>query len=183
MSYQMLRDMIGARPKSFALLALLALLNLALLLYLSLWQKPELAKAQSDWFAQREAAASGQKLGSAARYQEGLRDLGLFQERLIPKKSFPGFLSELFETAKSNSLSLKGIVYKPAPVKGEEVLSYGISFTVSGKYASLKSFIADLARYREMVTLDAVSLSSTSQTEESVDLKVQMTAYLKMEGA
>ncbi|HBG08059.1 MAG: pilus assembly protein PilO [Geobacteraceae bacterium GWC2_58_44] len=183
MSYQMLRDMIGVRRNSFAFAGFLAVLNIALLLYLSLWQQPELAKAQSEWFAQRQALASGQSLGSAARYQEGVRDLELFQQRLIPKKNFAGFLSELFESAKSNSLSMKGIVYKATPMKPEGMLSYGISFTVSGKYAAVKSFIADLSRYPEMVTLDAVSLNSTSKTEESVNLRVQMTAYLKMEGA
>jgi Tfp pilus assembly protein PilO len=183
MNYEMVRDMIAARRNAFAFLAFLAVLNLALLLYLSIWQKPELAKAQSDWFAQREAAASGQSVGTVASYQNGLRDLGLFQERLIPKKNFAGFLSQLFETAKSNTLSIKGITYKPTVIGGEKMVSYVISFTVSGKYASLKSFISDLSGYREMVTLDSLSLNSSSPTEESVDLKVQITAYLKMEGA
>jgi type IV pilus assembly protein PilO len=183
MNYEMLREMIGARRKSFVFLAFLAVLTLALLLYLSLWQKPELEKAQSDWFAKREALASGQSIGTATGYQNGVRDLGLFQKRLIPKKGFAGFLGEMFETARSNSLSLKGISYKPTLIADEGIVSYGISFTVSGKYASVKSFIADLARYPEMVTLDSLSLNNTSPTEESVDLKVQMTAYLKMEGA
>jgi type IV pilus assembly protein PilO len=182
MNYEMLRDMIDVRRKSFAFLAFLAVLNLALLLYLSLWQKPELAKTQTDWFAKRDALASGQSVGAATRYQNGLRDLGLFQKRLIPKKEFVGFLGELFETAQGNSLSIKGISYKPEQIKAEGMVSYVLSFTVSGKYASLKSFIADLARLPQMVTLDALSLTSSSPTEEAVDLKVQMTAYLK-EGA
>jgi type IV pilus assembly protein PilO len=184
MNYQLLREMIGARRKSFSFLAFLALLNLALALYLSIWQQPELAKAQSDWFARRSALASGQSIGTAARYRNGVRDLALFEKRYIPKKEFAGFLSVLFDTAKSNSLSVKGITYKPGPVKGEAgLLSYGISFNVSGKYPAVKSFIADLNRFPEMVTLDSLSLASTSKTEESVDLKVELTAYLKMEGA
>lgn len=182
MNYEIVRDMISARRNAFAFLAFLAVLNLALLFYLSIWQNPKLAKAQSDWFAQREAAASGQSVGTVARYQKGLRDLALFQERIIPKKNFAGFLSQLFESARSNSLSIKGITYKPTVLTPEKMISYGISFTVSGKYASVKSFIADLSGYREMATLESLSLNSTSPTEESVDLKVQMTAYLKMEG-
>jgi type IV pilus assembly protein PilO len=183
MNYEMLRDIIGARRKSLAFLAFSAVLTLALLLYLSLWQRPALEKAQNDWFARRDALASGQSVGTAASYQNGMRDLALFQKRILLKKDFPGLLSELFETAKSNSLTLKGINYKPTLIKEEGLISYSISFTVLGKYASLKSFIADLARYPEMVTVDAVSLSSTKPTEESVDLKVQITAYMKMEGA
>jgi type IV pilus assembly protein PilO len=184
MNYELLRETIGARRKTIIFLAFLALLNLGLVLYLSLWQQPELEKAQSAWFAKRSALASGQTLGTAAHYRNGVRDLELFQQRYIPKKQFAGFLSELFATAKSNSLSIKGITYKPTPVKGEAgILSYGISFSVSGRYASVKSFIADLARFHQIVILDSLALNSTSKTEESVDLRVQMTAYLKMEGA
>lgn len=183
MNYEMLREMTGARPKTFAFVAFLVLLNLALLLYLSLWQKPELERAQNQWFADRAALARTKSPGSAARYRDGQRDLGLFRKRLIPKKQFPAFLSDVFEIARSNSLSLKGISYKPALIKDEGILAYGIVITVSGKYASVKSFIADLVRYPDMATVDALSLNSTSPTEESVDLKIQMTAYLKMEGA
>ena len=182
MNYEMLGAMIGARRKSFAFLAFLLLLNLGLLGYLSFWQRPALARAQRDWFAKRQALAGGPSLGAADRYRIGTRDLALFQKRLLPKKAFPAFLGELFATAKDNSLQLKGINYKPALIKEEQIVSYGLAFTVSGKYAALKSFLADLARYPEMVTLDSVSLSNASQTEEAVELKVQMTAYLKVEG-
>jgi type IV pilus assembly protein PilO len=183
MNYEMLREIIGVRRKSFGFLAFLVLLNLSLFLYLSLWQKPELARAQSAWFAKRDAAARGADQSVAARYRDGLRDLELFQKRLIPKKDFAGFLNELFSAARNNSLSLKGITYKPTLDKATGLVSYGIGFTVSGKYAAVKSFIADLARFPEMATLDSISLGNSSQTEESVDLKVQLTAYLKMEGA
>jgi type IV pilus assembly protein PilO len=183
MNYEMLREIIGARRKSFGFLAFLVLVNLSFFLYQSLWQKPALEKAQNAWFAKRDAAASGADRGGAARYRDGLRDLGLFQKRLISKKDFAGFLSELFATARSNSLSLKGITYKPALIKEEGLLSYDIGCTVSGKYAAVKSFIADLARFPGMVTVDSISLANSSQTEESVDLKVQLTVYLKMEGA
>lgn len=183
MNFQMLRDMIAARRNSFAFIAFLALLNLSVLLFLSLWQQPELKKAQVEWFAKRDALAKGEVLGDAARYHNGVRDLELFQKRLVPKKEFAGLLSQIYETAKNNSLTLKGVSYKPAPVKGEALLSYGISFTVQGKYASVKSFLADLVRYPEMVTVDSVALNNPNSIEESVNLKVQVTAYLKTEGA
>jgi type IV pilus assembly protein PilO len=183
MNYRMLRDMIGARPKSFAFLALLALSSLALVLFHSFWQQPELERAQSDWFAKRQALASGQLQRSADRYKSGVHDLELFQQRLIPKKDFARFLGRLFDTARGNSLPVRGITYKPTLIKEEGILSYGIAFTVSGKYPSVKSFLADLARYPEMVTIDSVALTNASQTEETVELRVQMTAYLKVEGA
>jgi len=183
MNYQMLRDIFGARRKSFGVLALLLLVDLALLLYLSLWQNPELERSQNDWFAKRDAVARGVDRGVAARYRDAERDLKLFQARLIVKRDFAGFLSDLFAMARGNSLQLKGITYRPATIKDQGLVSYAIGFSLSGKYAGVKSFIADLARYPKMVTLDSIALGSSSSTEEAVTLNVQLTVFLKTEGA
>jgi len=183
MNYPMLREIIMARRKSFVLLAFLVLADLALVLFLSLWQQPELERTQNDWFVRRDAAARGVDRGVSARYRDGERDLAQFQKRFIAKRDFAGFLSELFALAGTNSLALKGITYKPTLIKDTGLLSYGISFNVTGKYAGIKSFLADLARLPKMVTLDSVSLGNSSSIEESVDLKVQLTVYLTTEGA
>lgn len=184
MNYAMLRDIIAIRRTSFALLALLLVADVGLVLYLSLWQAPQLRKEQTEYSAARDAAVSGQDRGEGARYRQTERDLVEFDRRLIAKKDFASFLSELFGLAKNNALELKGIGYKPTPVKGDpNLFIYVISFNVVGKYSGVKSFLADLTRLPKLVTLDSVSLANTSQTEESVNLKVQLTVYLKMEGA
>jgi type IV pilus assembly protein PilO len=183
MNYEMLRDIARGHKRSLAFIAFLAVLNLALALYLSLWQRPELAQAQSEWFAKREAVKAGQNTGAAASYDSTMRDLSAFRQRLIPKKEFPGFLSKLYDLARSNSLAITGISYKPTLTKEKEIIAYGISFTLSGKYAAVKSFLADFERLKEMTTIDSVSLTNSSPTEEQVSLKVQTTAYLLTEGA
>ena len=182
MNSELLRDIIAVRRRSFGLLAFLVLVDLSLFLFLSLWQQPELEKVQNDWFAKRDAAARGVNRGVSDRYQDAERDLGLFRQRIINKKDFTGFLSELFAMARSNSLVLKGITYKPAPTKEAGIFSYAIGCDVTGKYAGVKSFIADLARFPKLVTLDSISLGNSSQTSEAVTLKVQMTVLLKTEG-
>jgi type IV pilus assembly protein PilO len=183
MNYQMLREMIAARRKSFAFLVFLTVLNLAFFLYLSLWQRPALVRAQGEWQAARKAAAKGPVAGNAALYRDAQRDLGLFRQRLIPKKEFPRFLGELFQAVGANSLTLKGVTYKPALTKEPGVLSYGLTLNVSGRYPALKSFLADLSRFPELVTLDSLTLSNASPTGEVVELKLQLTVYLTAEGA
>lgn len=184
MNYEMLREILAARRNTFLFLVFLALLNLVMTLYLSGWQRPELAKAQNEWFAKREALKSGQSAGAAALYENGVRDLAEFRKRLIPKREFPRFLNQLYDTCRSNSVEIKTTSYKPTPVKeAEGMFSYAISMTVTGKYAGIKSFLADLSRYREMVTLDTVTLGNASKTEEDVALQLNLTAYLKTEGA
>ena len=184
MSYELLRDILRIRRNSFLFLAFLAVLNLAAILYLVFLQKPQLAQARSEWLIQREAMVTGQEVqGSAARYQQGMRDLEAFRVRLIPKAAFASFLMELFDTAGTHSVTLQGISYKPTPVNEMGMFAYGISYNVSGSYGGVKAFLADLSRHRQIVTIDSVGLSSTKQTEEVVVLRVQMTAYLATEGA
>jgi len=182
MNFEMLREIIAARRKSFGLIALFLALDLCLWLFLSLWQQPELEKTQKEWFAKRDAAARGVDRGVSARYQDTERDLDTFQKRIIDKKDFAGFLSELFATARSNSLVLKGITYRPVVTKEAGIISYAIGFDVTGKYAGVKGFVSDLARFPKLVTVDSIALGNTSQTAESVNLRVQMTVLLKTEG-
>lgn len=187
MNYRMLQDIFAARRYAFLFLGVLTLLAAGGYLYLSYWQRPQLEKAQSDWFAKREALASGETVADATRYRNALRDLAALDGRLVPKREFAAFVSKLYETAGDNSLTLTGINYSPGRTKEkggpEGILPYGVSFSVSGRYASVKSFIADLVRYREIATVDSLALSSKKQTEEEVGLQVQMTVYLKTEGA
>ncbi|WP_224981449.1 type 4a pilus biogenesis protein PilO [Geomonas agri] len=184
MNYQMLLDMLVARRKSFAFIGFLALLVLAAELYISSYQRPELGKVQQAWFAKRDALARGETQADATKYQQGMRDLDEFRKYLVPKKELPALLTRLYDTAKKNSVALNGITYKPGKekVKGSQVLTYGISFNATGKYGSVKSFLADLARLREMLVIEGVSLSNTSATEENVELRISTTVYLT-EGA
>jgi len=183
MNLAMIGEIFAVRRRAFVLLAVVALADLALVLYLSVWQKPALERTLSEWSAKRDAAARGTERSAGLRYREAERDLAKLQERFIPKKEFAGFLSDLFGIAKGNSLRLNGISYKPGVIKDEGLVTYGLSFTVTGKYAAVKSFVADLVRLPKMVTLDSISLGNSSKTEEIVDLKVQLTVYLKPEGA
>ncbi|QWV92253.1 type 4a pilus biogenesis protein PilO [Geomonas oryzisoli] len=184
MSYQMLLDMIAARRKSFTFIAFLALLALGIEAYISTYQRPELANVQQAWFTKRDALARGETQADATKYQQGMRDLDEFRKHLLPKKELAALLSRIYGTAKTNSLVLSGINYRPSKEKGKgnQMVTYGISFNVTGKYASVKSFLADLARYREMLIVESISLSNSSVTEEKVNLRIQTTVYLT-EGA
>jgi type IV pilus assembly protein PilO len=184
MNYQMLRDIYAARPRSFAFLGFLVVLTVGLWLYLANWQRPELEKAQRDWMAKRESLAKGQTVATATRYERGMKELAQFDRRIIPKKDFPNLLGRLYDAASSNSLTLSGISFKPAPLKDDPaIVTYGIAFTVTGKYGAIKNFIGALSRFPEMVTLDSLALSSGNSPTEAVALHVQLTAYLKREGA
>jgi type IV pilus assembly protein PilO len=183
MNFKLISEIFVARRKSFLCIIGLLVLNIVLLGYLSLYQKPRLAAEQNEWFKRRQAASNETLANAAETYSRGTLDLATWRGKILQKKDFAGFLNELFEASANSNLPLKAISYKPSLIKDENLISYVITFSVSGKYPAIKSFIADLGRMPHMVTVDTISLTNSSPTEESVDLRVQITTYLRMEGA
>jgi len=181
MNGKLLWDIIRSRPKSLTVVLLLVLLNAGLYFFSSYHQQPRLQDLRQKWVEKRRAAGGGVR-DAATIFRQGTGDLATWRDRIAPKKDFARLIGSLFDMAANNSLKVGGVSYKPVPVKEDNLLAFTISFGVSGKYAAVKSFIADLMRSREIMTLDNVSLASTKLTEESVDMKVQLTAYFKAEG-
>ncbi len=183
MNIKFIVEIFKARRNFFIVILVLALLNAGLYIYAAAYQTPHLAAMQSEWFEKRRLAAGGVTQDAAAVYRQGTKDLAAWDARIPSKKEFARFVGELFEAAANNALTVGGVTYKPEPVKEEKnLLTFSISFNVSGKYAAVKSFIADLSRLREILTIDNVSLNNTKLTEESVSMRLQLTAYFRMEG-
>jgi type IV pilus assembly protein PilO len=182
MTAKFIGQILRARPKSFIFIAALVLANVGLYVYVSAYQVPRLAALQSAWFEKRRSVDRSSLKNAAAIYRQGTADLTTWRSRIAPKKDFARVVGDIFETAASNSLKVGGVTYKPFPIKDENLLAYSIGFNVSGKYAAAKSFLADMMRFRDIMTIDNVSLNSSSGVEESVDLKVQLTVYFRTEG-
>jgi type IV pilus assembly protein PilO len=182
MNATIVKEILKSQPRMLGLIAALVLTNICLSAYVALYQKPRLAEIQVSWFNKRQSATGAAARGMVAAYRQGENDLQSWQSRVILKKDFARFVGSLFETARNNSLAFKGVTYKPSLVKGENLAAYSVDMNVVGKYAAVKSFIADLGRKPEIMTVDNLSLTSSVENGESVALKVQLTVYLRMEG-
>lgn len=180
MKIDIIRQIIKARQKSFICIAVLILANLGLYLFSSAYLEPRLVDLQRTWSEKRLQAARP-PMDPAAIYRQGSADLKSWRGRISPKREFARFIGELFETAVNNSLRVGAITYKPTPIKGEKLVAYSIGFNVSGKYAAIKSFIADIERLREIAVIDNLSLNGKAD-EEFVDMRLQLTAYFRVEG-
>ncbi len=181
MNYGLIRQIFLARRNWFIAILVMILMDGGLYLYYSSYLEPRLASLQREWSDKRLAAAEGAPLDMAAVYRQGNADLATWRERIYPKKDFARFIGDLFETATNNSLKVGAITYKPTSFKDEGLLAFTVDFNVAGKYAAIKSFISDLERLRQIVVINNVSLSGKN-TEESVGMRVQLTAYFKVEG-
>ena len=181
MNITLLQQIFRARQRSFICIFILVIINGGLYAYSAVYQEPRLAGLQIRWAEKRRLAAGEAVIDTAAVYRQGKSDLEAWRKRLAPKKEFARLIGSLFEAAGNNSLKVGAITYKPEPVKGENLLAYSIGFSVSGKYAAVKSFIADIERLRDIAVVDNISLNGKA-TEESVALKLQLTAYFRVEG-
>ena len=181
MNVQVVKEIVRTRPKAFMAILVLCLFNICFYAFESTYQKPRLERLKAKWFETRKRSVGGTAQGFADSYQQGERDLKVWRERIIPKRGFPGFVGTLFETAANNSLQFKGVTYKVSQIPAEDLVLYSLDFTVTGKYPSIKSFIADLGRLREMVTVDHIALSNSNETGDAVGLKVLLSVYLRME--
>jgi len=180
MNIKVIKEVISVQSKAIILIGGLLFVNLCLYLYTFAYQIPRIEGLQSKWFELRKSSSAASVQESFAVYQQGESDLKVWRERILPKKNFARFVGSLFQTAVNNSLAFRGISYKVTQFKDENLSAYVMDFDVTGKYASVKSFISDIGLMREMVTIDNISLSNSNTTENNVSLKVQMTVYLRV---
>lgn len=173
-------ECIRAQKKSFILIVALFIIDLSFYVYASVYQTPRLENLQNQWFAKRKSTTVDAAQDTAAVYRQGEGDLKLWRARIIPKKGFARFVANLFETAANNSLAFKGVTYKTGQVKNEDLVTYTLDFNVTGKYAAVKSFLADLGRMHEILTVDNIALANSKASEDAVALRVQLTVYLRM---
>ena len=182
MNTRLVLEYIKSAPKWFIFIGILLAVNICLYLYASLVQQREIGSLQTTWTHNRDAA--GQRGGTdvATIYRQGTADFKDFRARILPKKDFARFVGSIFNTASHNSVACKGITFTVAPVKNEDLIAYSLSLNVTGKYAGIKSFIADIGRKKEILSIDTISLSNVDATGDAVDLKLVLTVYLRPEG-
>ena len=175
---KLLLEIIGLRRKSIIFLGLLLLLNMLLVIYSQFRQAPRNEALQIRRNEQQRLLGMGGGDISAI-YRQGSADLATFFAMVPPRKSFARVVGELLEMAHNSGLIVSAVTYKPDPVVSGGLVDYSLSFSVSGNYAGVKSYFADLQRFKEIVVVDQFSLAGGRSTEEVVDLRLNLTLYLQ----
>ena len=172
-------EIILLKKKPLLALAALLAIDIGLYVYISGYQESTLTSLRDSWLAKRKQQTEGSTGSIESVYYQGVKDLAGFYDRIPPKREFARMMGDIFEIASNNGLSLKTVGYKPVTVSGGDLMAYQLSLNLSGGYAAVKSFIADIQRMREIVTIDSISLSGAGPTQESIDLKIQVSAYFR----
>ena len=146
---QLVLEIVRQKWRPLSVILILLLLNVALGVALSAYQTPSLADLQAKWSTLRRQGAGSGRLDSAAVYRQGSADLEKLKIRIPEKRHFARVLSDLIEAAASSAVEVGAISYKPVQIKEEALLSYQLSLSVSGSYAAVKSYLADLQKNPE----------------------------------
>lgn len=163
----------------FAVILLLILLNISLMVLIGSYQTTALVDSQAKWSELRRQTASIGNTDAAALYRQGSADLEKLKTRIPAKREFARVLSDLIESADSSGVSTGAISYKPLTIKDEGLLSYQLSLSVTGSYAAVKSYLADLQKNPELIVVDTITLSNTDPFVESVMMDLHITIYLR----
>ncbi|MDD2897120.1 MAG: hypothetical protein PHI31_00270 [Desulfuromonadaceae bacterium] len=160
----------------------LLLLNVILGIVVSAYLLPTLTEKQSKWNNLRRQAAGTAQVDVASLHRQASEDLEKLKLRIPEKREFVRVLGDLYEYAASSAVEVGTLTYKPVQIKEEPLLSYQLSFSVSGSYAAVKSYLADLQKNQELLVVDSVAFSNSDLYVENVKMDLHLTVYLR-EGA
>lgn len=178
-----LRQILQLRKRTVLALALLLLLATVLQLFISLYQRPKVERQSAEWLQLREKEGRGAALQDRETlYRNGQADLAKFHEKIYPKSQFARFIGELYEMTSKNNLELLSITYKPSLAKGEKLLNYALTLSVSGTYPQLKRFIYDLgAGTSNMLVIDSIAIAATDAEAGAIQLQLSLTSWFTLE--
>lgn len=173
-------EIIKLRKKSFLAILLLCVSNLVLHYFISSFQEPKLETLQKEWTEKRQSPYTGTE-DKAFIYFQGKKDLAVFNSSVPPKRDFARVVGDVLEIASNNGLSISVITYKPSFTKDSSLLVYSLGFGVTGGYAAIKSFLSDIERSPNILSIDSVSLTREDLSQDSVKFSVQISAFFRTE--
>lgn len=181
---QVVQELFQKKKRMLITAGVLLVLNIALYALVTGYLEPAVIKSRSSWSALRQRLAVAGKVDVATVFRRGTDDLKKLMTRIPAKRDFPRVLGDILDAAATNAVVTGSVSYKPQDVKGQNLLAYGISMSVGGSYAALKSFLADLQKNSEMIVIDSMSISKSDLYEENLTLDLKLTVYLQgKEGA
>ncbi|QEM67893.1 hypothetical protein FO488_06805 [Geobacter sp. FeAm09] len=177
---QMILEIASQRRRVLVAVLVLLLLNIAVLVVLKGYLASAISDAQTKWGDLRRRVAVAGQNDAATIYRRGKAELEQVRGRIPHKSQFPRLLGGIFDTASSDSVRVVTVTYKPTQVKeNSALLSYGISLSVSGRYAAVKNFLADMQKHGEMIVIDGMTMANSDPYEENVVMDLHLTVYLR----
>lgn len=160
--------------------ALLVLLVLCGAIWYATLQQADLVARQQDlWNAKRRQAALHSNAQGPDQYQRDQQQLRELYTTIPYRHEFPRLISEILDFMALRGATPGTLQYKPQKTDLAGLIAYTMDCSASGGYPGLKRLIADLERLDGIATLNSIAFSSTDPALEQVELKLQLTVYLR----
>jgi type IV pilus assembly protein PilO len=181
---QAMLELVEQHRRLLIIAGILLLLNVLLLAVVSYYLNPAVISSQASWNDLRQRVAAAGKADARTLYRQGSDDLKKLFEHIPVRRQFPRIVGDILDTASSSGVVTGAVSYKPQAVKEVDIQAVNLSMTVTGGYAAIKSFLADLQKINDLVVVEDVVLSNTDLYEENISMDLKMTIYLQgKEGA
>ncbi len=118
-------------------------------------------------------------LDVATQYRQSGEDLKQFTARMPVRSDFPGILGQLLELADSHKLMLGSISYKPRKSAVPGAVSYTITSSATGSYASIKSFLARLQGIDGVTTVESMAIANNDPFEVMATMDFEISINLR----
>lgn len=186
LKYALLKAVLEQSRIWLYVIAILALLILAMLIYQTQFFSPE-----TEQLLRRKVSLQQQISNKEAKLEESSvpasavermeEDLLKFSEMIPPKQKFADFVGDLFHWAGQTELDIRQITYQPKIDEETEYLNYGLSFSVQGEYNQLKKFIHLLENSKRLLIIDKITLSGKRDKDNSgsVSLQINLTTFFQ----
>lgn len=166
----------------------LLLLNIAVYLVISFSTSPQLNALERQLIEQQASLREG-RAGAAAQnpvkaYRQGESDLNKFAEAIPPKSEYTALIGEIFSLAGRAGLAIDSIGYDPKEIAGQNLLRYGLAFSVKGDYGQIKRFIHSLEQSERLIVIEDLALSGGGQPGEAqVELRLRLATFFRTEAS
>jgi len=164
---------------------LLLLSNIGLYFWSSYHALPDLQRTETRYLqlqaevrsARRLAASSGDPISQAER---GERDLERFRGLIPARKDFDLLIGDLFLLADESGLQITRVTYRPESLEEQQILKYGLDFSVTGDYQQLKQFLYLLEGSERLITINKLSLGQGGGAD-NISLKLSLSTFFALE--
>ncbi len=157
----------------------LMIFNIAVYIVVIKNQRKEIINLQDRYTAERKKSVSlSRKNDAVIRYYKAKESLTVFREKLPAMETIADQVRQIKDIVNRHGLSAEKMTFKPDREKTFKLWKYTASFTVSGTYAKLKTFLADVQNLHSIFCIEDLSLSRFDDTKR-VKMRLRIATYCR----
>lgn len=155
---------------------------LIVLFFISAAMGKKVSGLRFKWDEKNRAISLQNPTDAVTLYRQRADELNILKGRMPVRYDLPVIIGQLTDLASSQKLAIGSINYKQAKSQLPAHVSYIISSSVNGDYASLKRFLAKLQGMDGLSTVNSFMLYNNDPFEVNAGMDFEITVHLREGG-